>query len=229
MPAFWRRMRPAQAPERTERTPSAPPSFRSRALSYLLEGRPKDRAWQVLDLGVPNQNNLDFFARRGANYAIEDLYRTLEPSRKGQGYDVSRMEALDNLLSFGEGTTFDLILAWDVLNFLPREALALISSRLAPHCRPGTELYALITMEAAIPALPGNARILDEETIGLAGWDGERSRPSPHHTAAVLGEAMAPFVVDKTYLLKLQMHEFLVEYRPGQDPVAKGPIKGGRR
>jgi hypothetical protein len=132
-------------------------------------------------------------------------------------------------LSFEEGTAFDLILAWDILNFLPKEVLALISQRLAPHCRPGTELYALITMEAAIPPLPGKARILDEETIAIAGWDGERSRPSPHHTAAVLGETMSPFVVDKTYLLKLQMHEFLVEYRIAKGSGLEKPYKAGRR
>ncbi len=213
MVAFWRRAsQTATAVSDHESTESAPPpSFRSRALTQLLESRPTDRPWEVLDLGAPNQQNLMFFGRRSAHYGIEDLHRSLEPVRRGLEYDLDKAAALEGWLRFEADRRFDLVLAWDLLNYLPRGLLELIDERLAPHCHPRTEFYALLAMEEKIPAQPGRPTVIDDETIRLDGWEGPRTRSWDRHTTTVLTDSMPHWTIDRTFLLKVHMHEVLLE------------------
>ena len=211
MASFWRRLVSSPEPIVAEDPLPVPSSFRSRALTYLLEGRPKGAPWQVLDLGPPSQANLSFFAQLGASYTVEDLYRSILPCYQGASIRTDCIESLPNLLEFNSERRFDLVLAWDLLNFLPRESHEILASRLAPHCHEGTYIYALLTMEDKIPQTPGKVVILDDKTIELRNWETDRTRPSLKHTSSVLSDSMAPFVVDKTYLLKVHMQEYLLE------------------
>lgn len=185
--------------------------FHSRALTYLLEARDRHREWHVLDLGEADNENLGFFARRGAVYAVEGLYREILPCRRAEGYDPECLRRLDGMLRFPPGTGFDLIVAWDLLDHLSPAALDLVGERLRPVCRRGTLLYGIVSREPRIPARPARCRAIDGETIEVRWSDPAPAQEGPRYTQARLDAALDPLRVAHSYLLKMHAEEMILQ------------------
>ena len=209
MSRFWP-FRGASAPE-AEADPPPPFEFHSRGLEYVVAQRPRDRPWSVLDLGPANNSNLHFFVGLGARYVVEDLWRTIAPCRSVTAHMASCLETLPDLLAYEPGTGFDLVLAWDLLDHLDTECLAIVGSRLAPGCRSGCLMHSLVTRSERMPGNPLGYTIVDNETIRHPRKEPPATIASPQHTDATLVRSLAPWSVDKTFLLKHGVQEHIFE------------------
>ena len=206
MSPFWPfGRRPAPAP--TEEGPEHV-EFHSRALPELLQpgggGTPS-----YLDLGPADNVNLAFFSGRGARYAVEDLHGTLEPCRSAGRIDPKCMRELSGLLTFSEGTEFDVVLGWDLLNYLDLQGLAVLTERLLPWTHLGTLWYFLISREQRLPARPRHFEIAGRETVRHSVADTRNTLPSPRYNQPPLEHALAPFGVHRGYLLKVGFQEYV--------------------
>jgi hypothetical protein len=188
----------------------APPPFRSWALSDLLKRRSADRHWRVLDLGPAYNVNLMWFAARGASYTVEALYGTIASCRAGGRLDAACMRALPDLLRFPESTHFDVILAWDLFDFLGPAGVAVVGERLMPICHPRTLLHAAVAREGRVPPRPGYWEMIDERTIRHVPADGPLLN-TVRFTDASLQRALGGFKVHKSYLLQNGLQEYLFE------------------
>lgn len=196
--------------------PAPPPApFRSWALSDVLARRAADRPWRVLDLGSANATNLRFFTARGGSYAIEELYATVAPCRTAKGLDAEAMRALPDLLRFPPGTRFDAVFAWDLLDYVGPNGAAVVGERLAEYCHPQSLVYAAITREPRMPASPGRWEVVDERHMLHARSEPVAVLPAPRFVDVTLLRAFPAFRVHKSYLLKQQLNEYLLELRPG--------------
>lgn len=185
--------------------------FRSRGLTFLLEDRSPRAPWRVLDLGEADNINLNFFTSRGAEYAVEGLYRSLEPCRKANSYDVECVRGLEDLLRFRDATCFDLILAWDLFDRLPSGVHELVARRLVPMSHEGTLLYAIVSREPRLPGRPAKCRIVDEETIEMSDTEEPRPLPGPRYTQTQIDRNLDPFRVVRSYLLKIHAQEMILQ------------------
>lgn len=167
--------------------------------------------WGVLDLGATSSVNLEFFTATRARYAVEELHSSLAPCRTGSRTDPRCIASLPGILTFPQGTRFDAVLAWDVLNYLEPEAIRALFRRLVPWLRRGALVHTLISREGRISARPRRYELVRRDTVRQYPPETGDVLPSPRYVQPILEKHIAPMRVQRGYLLKLGLQEYLLE------------------
>jgi hypothetical protein len=166
---------------------------------------------RVLDLGPSFGANVEFFSRCASRISIEDLYRTLLGlGPPGDGAEHPYCPLFDALLPYRQEEPFDLVLLWGLLDHLDREEIRRLSSHLAAIGRRGTLVYALVSTRQRIPARPDDYKIADGNgLVALPTTDVQRD--GPRHSQVRLLELMRGFRVQRSFLLRDGLQEYLFE------------------
>lgn len=187
-----------------------PEVHRSLGLAGLFAGFSARAKLEVLDLGSAVGSNIEFLSRYGCKLYIEDLYTELVASGAGERFDPAFFASF---LSFPEGTRFNAVLAWDLFNYLERNELAALSAYLAPYCQPGAQLLALVSIAKQIPQQPHRFKIVDDEHLAYE-RQSAAERPCPRYSPAELAELMHGFRLDRSFLMRHGIQEYLFERLP---------------
>ncbi|MGH9465113.1 MAG: methyltransferase domain-containing protein, partial [Thermoanaerobaculia bacterium] len=191
-----------------------PAGRHSLALRPLLRRLGTDRKACVLDLGPASGANVAFFSRRPCTLHIADLYRALR-SDSGLPRDAAELDsALAPQLPEGP---FDLVLAWDLLDYFDRAQLEVLGRHLAERCRPSALVFAIVSYLHQIPDRPHRFEILDEESLVYGDASG-LSRPSPGYREPELVRLLPGFAVEASYLLRHGVQEYVLARRPETAP-----------
>jgi SAM-dependent methyltransferase len=198
---------------RRRRDPAPPPEaepevHRSLAFSALIGGIRPDHKLQVLDLGPAVGTNVEFLSRFDCKLYIEDLYSALAGRSPGGAEDEMRPQEIEELLPLPESASFDVVLAWDLFNYLQRDELRRLMRHLTRFCRPGAVLLAMISIHKQIPAQPIRFRIVDEANL-LYEQRSTHLRPAPRYASYDLGEMLEGFRIDRSFLLRHGIQEYL--------------------
>lgn len=210
----WLRRRRPERPAAGER-PAAPPEpevHRSLALAELLGELPPESSLSVLDLGPAVGANLDFFsARFRCRLRIADLWREASAGGRLADPEIDPAALFRELLP-PDGEPADLVLAWDLFDYLSRDQLRALADRLASACRPGGRLFAMVAIGREIPYRPLTYELRDGGDLVYRPI-GAATRPAPRYRPSDV-EALTPgFTVDRTYLLRHGIEEFLLMRR----------------
>jgi hypothetical protein len=199
-------------------TPHAP-LFRS-----LIEGIDKARRVVVLDLGAAHSKTLELFSRYRCRIEIADARGDIESLNDvPEGRDLEA--ALAALLPRAGPDVLDIVLCWDLLNYLNKRALAALMAALAPRTRPGGLAHALIVyLESRMPARPGDyVPLQDFRLLNLGQSLAERA--APRYSPEDLKLCMPGFAIERGRLLGNGMQEFLFRRKAaleeGNDPRAR--------
>lgn len=182
-----------------------PGSYQSvgvRSIEEVLTSKHRPR---VLDLGPARAGTVEFLNRFRPRIQIEDLTHTL----------LSPAAANDPLrdLSFPDGErTFDLILLWDLVNYLSPDQTKDLSQRIAAVSTPDTVLYAQIWTTPAMPNEPQRIHIADGGTI-VHTPRSARTRPAQRITKRRLHELLPEFEFARSFLTRSGMEEYLFVVR----------------
>jgi hypothetical protein len=147
--------------------------------------------------------------------AVREARETWEPRPIPEGGepDESGLSGrFDRLLAFPEDTRFDAVLIWDLINYLERREVAALARQLARFCRPGAIMFALISILKQIPAEPMRFRILDHETLAYEPRTAA-TRPCPRYAPAELNELLRGFRLDRSFLMRHGIQEYLFARR----------------
>lgn len=205
----WFRKKPSPTPPDAE---SHEQLHKSLALNALFHQLREDRKYRVLDLGPAVGRNIEFFSQFRCKLQIEDLFETFSSFDYFAPEDGFSYEAVFSyLLPFSRSTTFDVILAWDVPNYLDRQVLLHLVRHLSRFSRPGTLLFALIATGKHIPETPHRFEIVDEETL-LYGGKTTVLRSGPQYDASDLSRLMPGFRVCNSFVLRNGYREYLMVY-----------------
>jgi len=188
--------------ERGSAVPEAVEERHSPGLAAAISALPRDRPARVLDLGAVNGANVQFFAERGARLWIADLVRVV-------GAEEDQEDALRAALPpLAEDDPFDLILAWDVLNYLERDRVERLSSRLATLCRPGAALLAIMVNASEMSGSPLRYTIRSADSVRFGTTEASR-RPAPQWPPAVVERCLQGFEVKHSFVLRSGVQEYL--------------------
>jgi len=167
---------------------------------------------RVLDLGPAVGANVAFFANRSCRVHIADLQQSLFPS--GEAKPALSSEAFEAVLRADLPTaeTFDVILAWDLLNYLEDSRIRLLSRHLAQRCPPGSLLLVLISNRKEIPDRPSRFEILDQDHL-VYEIETTLRRDGPQYKEALLHRCLPEFEVESTFLLRNGIQEYLFARR----------------
>lgn len=199
----------ADAPARAAPDATAPEVHASPALGELFGHLHPDERLHVVDLGPAVGANISFLSERfSCSVEVVDLVRSLGPVVTGDA-DTAMRRALPV-----EGEPADLVLAWDVFNYLDRDLFRAAGRLLAARCRPGATLFAMIVTRPEMGREPG--RYLLHDAAGEAGgvaleYRGEPGRRAcPRYRPAEVQQMFPGFSVDRSLLLRHGIQEYLL-------------------
>ena len=182
-------------------------------LGQVLHELERQRRPRVLDLGPALGTSVEFLAGYSVQLFIADLYRSLRSSTGQLPPDADRLRrALEDQLPIPDEGPFDLILAWDLLNYFATDQLEALGQHLGALCRPGGQLFALVTTRGPISDRPMNFEIVARDLLRYgATAASERDSPGYHETA--LERLLDAFAVQTSFLLRHGMQEYIFTRR----------------
>ncbi|HEX5758264.1 MAG TPA: class I SAM-dependent methyltransferase, partial [Thermoanaerobaculia bacterium] len=184
---------------------ASPEVHRSLAFAMLLDGLRADHKLQVLDLGPAVGGNVEFLSRFDCKLFIEDLYAALAGRVPGED---GRPQGIEELLPLPDSARFDMVLAWDLFNYLERDEVRRLVRHLARYCRPGAVLLALVSIHKQMPAQPMRFRIVDGQSL-VYEQRSAHTRPAPRYASSDLSGMFEGFRVDRSFLLRHGIQEYL--------------------
>lgn len=188
-------------------------TYGSLGLKYALRRLSSKDGSRILDLGPAVGRNVQFLSSFASKIHIADIRETLCESPGRTLNDRAKIErALDRDLPRPGRGTVDLVLAWDLLNYLDRDQVIGLGRRLGLLCRRDSLLLAFISNLKKIPEQPNRYLILDLETLRYEN-DSSRSRETPLYKEPDLERLMPAFEVESSFLLRNGFQEYVVTSR----------------
>ena len=186
---------------------SATPSdeHTSFVLPGLLDFVKKPPKKIILDLGPALGENIR--RMEGAKLFISNFFESLIEGGAAAINAKTFAGACDRLLQFPDDVRFDLVLAWDLFNYLGLPEVQVLAQRLASLSRPGTRIMALVSIQKQIPERPLRFVIRDQATLRYETLS-PGMRACPRHNEADLLKRMAGFKVERGMLLRNGMREY---------------------
>jgi hypothetical protein len=187
--------------------PLRAPLFRDIAARLGEGGR-----WVVLDLGRPRGATIEYLGRFRSRLVIADVYAGLD-TLNGAEDAAAAASCVDALLPSCGPDPIDLVLCWDVLNFLAPPALSALMERLSSVLRRGAALHALMSYSATQSAVAPGSYAIDGDG-NLSGCI-EGGGPKPmDYTTAQLQRMMRGYAVVRSMLLRQGVQEYVFRYAP---------------
>ena len=184
-------------------------TYSSLALDVLFHQLRQRRNYNILDLGSAFGANVDFLSQFSRRIYIEDLYQTLISFNFFSPEDgVNYADVFEYLLPYRRETCFDVILAWDLFNYLEPPEYLHLTRHLSKYCRTDSFLFALISTHKHIPEKPTNYKIIDQQTL-LYEKSSTILRSCPRYEETDLRRLMPDFRVCNSFLLRNGIKEYL--------------------
>ena len=191
---------------------SGPTIYKSLALNALLQQLEEGRKYQILDLGPALGENINFWSRYPVKIYLPDFYQSfMSATQATAGEEVLPESLLEQVLPFAD-KHFDIILGWDLFNYLESGQLESLIHVLSRMCRSRTYLFLLISTLHQIPAEPNLFKILDPERLVYENHT-SRTKPCPRYQPRDIKRMMAGFEVLVSFLLRHGMQEYLFVYQ----------------
>ncbi len=161
--------------------------------------------WVILDLGAAQSGTVSLFSQFRCRLEIADI-----------GHDIDLLNAAEDPATMAEALLpprreepVDIVLCWDLLNYLSRPALKALMDGVAQRSRPQTLLHGLIVYSAQrMPVRPGHYLPTEDARLLNVGASLEQ-RDAPRYSPEDLALAMPLFTVERAMLLRNGMQEFL--------------------
>ena len=190
--------------------PSGSTAYSSLGLNALLRFLEDGHVYTILDLGPVLSANVEFWSRIPCRLHVEDFYSRYRERSSGSSEDAAE-STFQDILCFGDGTRFDMVLAWDLFNYLDLNEIGSLIRRLALWCERGALLFALVSSQVTIPAEPRRFRILDTERL-LVETGTMETRQNPRHQPRDLAKILSGFRVSSSFLLRNGVQEYVFIY-----------------
>ena len=188
--------------------------YASRAMGALLGEIKSDRRYNILDLGPAYPVNVELYSQFASKIYIEDFYRSVE---SGELLGDTEEETLTKVLPFRAGTTFDIVLCWDILNYLSRESLERFAHYLTSFCAPGAMLQSMFYTNPQMPTSASNFRVLRQPVSRrvdlLVERTTEEEKRAPRYTQTEIQKMMPQLSLSCSYLLRYGFREELFVVR----------------
>lgn len=186
---------------------------KSLGLSALLDTMRDDRTYSILDLGPAIEGNVRFWSQYSCRLHIQDFYHSYQQWKSAaKPEEECQKEAFSELLPFSDETVFDIILVWDLFNYFELQELGSFVQRLSRWCRPGTLLFAMISIMPNIPVSPTMFKILNREQV-IHEIPTQDTRPSLRHQPRDIVRLMERFTLSYSFLLRHGIQEYIFTFK----------------
>ncbi|RFF28596.1 MULTISPECIES: hypothetical protein [unclassified Wenzhouxiangella] len=191
---------------------SGPEPIRAPLFAMAVEDFEDDRRHVVLDLGRAREGTVALFSGYRCRLDVVDLPAKLGdlPDVDEEGGPEAVERWLDGLLPPTQGESVDLVLCWNLLNYLPAGVIEALGRRLAERASPQARLHALIEYRATrMPAVPASYAPVGLELVDDPPEGDPATVAAPRYSPKELEKRLPGFTSEKTMLLGNGMQEYL--------------------
>jgi hypothetical protein len=186
----------------------------SLGLQSLCERLQNAAGCDILELGPVRSGNVQFWSRFSPYIYIADLRSSLPlpvpvppPEEDSEFVEPD----WDQLLALPEGRGYNVVLAWDLLNYMELPAVSSLVKYLKKFCQPGAILFTLIFDQKQMPDEITIYGIADESHLRYE-YATSDMRACPRHQPRALGIVMSQFRTADSFRLRNGVVEYLFEY-----------------
>jgi hypothetical protein len=174
----------------------------------LMQRMQDDARRVVLDLGPARPETVAMLGQYRCRLEIADLAAGLD-ALNAAAEPGELQTACAALLPPRRTETTDVVLCWDLLNYLERPALRALMDQISRRLAPGALVHALIAYSTPrMPARP--ARIAPDPELRLHVYPvTAEEKSAPRYSPDELSRLMPGYTVERAMLLKNGMQEFL--------------------
>ena len=208
--------RPEKTPDKSEQQApveqvgSPVEIHRSPVLRMLSKLLAEDRKYNILDTGPALRENVDFFSQFRVRLHIDDFYSSFRDFDFFAPVDECSPENLFSyLLPLPKKTSFDMILLWDVLNYMKLEDCGHLFDYLGRYSHRGTLVFAMLYTRKEIPEVPTSFRIQDREQLHYD-FNSSIMKSCPGHEGPSFEKRLGRFSITNSYLLRNGFKEYLL-------------------
>lgn len=193
--------------------PDSPAAFHAPLFHELVSGLDADERYVVLDLGTASTATLALLGQCRCRAEIVDLayFGGLDELNRAEPGAALTSTADALLPQPPQNEAFDLVLCWDLPNYLNLDALTALMAAVRDRARPGALAHALIFYaQRDMQEQPGrfvptaDGELSDTSTAG-------RTVAAPRYSPEALDKSMGRFGIDRARLLSNGMQEFLFQ------------------
>jgi len=183
----------------------------SLGLQALCERLQDVATCDILELGPVRSVNLEFWSRFHPSIYVADLRSSLPlPTVVSEESEFVEPD-WNRLLGLPADRRYDVILAWDLLNYLELSAVTSIIKYLSGFCRPGTVIFTLVFDQKQMPEEITVYHIMDESHLQYE-YAGPEMRACPRHQPRALAGVMNRYKTADSFRLRNGVVEYLFEF-----------------
>ena len=190
----------ARTSEDAEEALPAPVERAAPGVAALLDGLTADGGLSVLDLGSASESSFRLYAQYARRIRFADI-RCHSSSPRGL---PGRLEALGP----DSRGHFDLVLAWNVLDWLGKDDRSALVERLVQLTTPEAKLYVLVDASEAPTAYPLSFTLLERDRV-LQQPVGPSKPTHPQLLPAEVERLLMPFRVSQGFWLRQGWREYV--------------------
>ncbi len=184
---------------------------KSPVFASLIEAMGKKATQVVLDLGPARPANLELLSQFRCKLFIEDAHELVEGFTSEPTADETVLKAWLAQWSAGiDDESVDVLLAWDIFNYLTPGLCRIFIDHVTPLLKPGAHLYLLVYSQQEMPALPMEFMTIAADRIECRPLTGE-TRRCPRFNQTELTKRLRNFSVIKSVLLRNGLQEYLMK------------------
>lgn len=181
--------------------PPLPLAHRSPGLTAIYNEVKGSRVNRVLDLGTSSAKSFNFFAQLSCKIRFENLMESFAKTN-GELLDGERLLAqLDHDIDDSiVNERFDLVLTWDIFNYLDLGGIEWLTRKLGLLCRPNALVHSVRYLGPNIPTRPQTFQIVNQYQVVISDVVEAGPRRHASHETARLLKLMPDFYLENTYL-----------------------------
>ncbi|MBL1293382.1 MAG: hypothetical protein COB61_005875 [Thiotrichales bacterium] len=188
------------------------PAYRSPGLQLIFKRINNGDKVNILDFGSPLANNVEFFSAYHCRLTIADWLQSLPLGEDCWAESPAFSPLFPELLSFDTKEQFDVILGWDIINYLDEDDIRRFSRFIAPYTKPDALCFFSVITQKNMAMQPAKYRIMAEDSLHCEQYDCDEC-PSPRFTQSRLLELMKEFQAHRSFLLQNGRQEQILRIR----------------
>jgi len=168
-----------------------------------------EHKWVILDLGPARAANLEVLSRFRCRLFIEDTHELVSSFRGDSAEDKATLANWFEQWTPGVSpASIDVVIAWDIFNYLNPELCKAFIDLLAPLLKPGAYIYLLVYSQKDMSAQPIPYKIISDDRLAYQPPT-KATRPAPRFNQTDLKKYFPQFNVVKSVLLRNGIQEYL--------------------